>query len=262
MTSTLIEQSPALVRAIHQVFHDSDPCFCHNVGKLSEQEVVEALVRHHHVAVADARQENILPVRRLFDKLRQSPWLKLERAGAKFLPDLQSWAYADLLRLDGVGCITATEIEAEMARHGLVLKDGDPRRFQHLLEDEPEPDRATVALPPDEIRGHCAKELIDSGQRLIQTGATLINFAVRANKRVRVGGALKNSLKVGVRIVREVESVVNLLHSFEQREAASRPLPKPSPRVPAEARQQGNVITGAFVPPVDPNDAWAHGLAM
>ena len=81
---------------------------------------------------------------------------------------------------------------------------------------------------------------------MIHNGTTLINSAVRVTNRVKQGGALKNTIKVGGEIVREAEGAVYLLHSLEKREATVRRLAKPGPRVPAQVRQQGNVVTGAF----------------
>ena len=134
-----------------------------------------------------------------------------------------------------------------MAKYGLALKDGDPARYQHLLvEDEPATKPPASDLPPDELRRHCADVLISTGQRLIHNGTTLINSAVRVTNRVKQGGALKNTIKTGGQIVRQAEGTVNLLHSLEKREATVRRLDKRGPRVPAEARQQGNVVTGAF----------------
>ncbi len=246
--SKLIDQSPAVVQAIHEVFHQSEPCHCTGPGKLSEGEVLEALVRLRHVAVPDVRQQDLLPIRALFRSEGASTlavW-DLEQAGVKSLTQLEAWTFADILRLRNVGRVKAVQIEALMAKYGLALKDGDPARYQHLLDDEPIAECPVADLPPDEMRRHCAAELISTGQRLIHNGTTLINSAVRVTNRVKQGGYLKNTIKVGGQIVRQAEGTVNLLHSLEQREATVRRLAKPGPRVPTEARQQGNVVTGAF----------------
>lgn len=245
----LIDQSPAVVQAIHDVFHQSEPCHCQGPGKLSEDEVLEALVRLRHVALPDVPRQDLLPIRAVFRREGASGlavW-DLEQLGVKSLTQLEGWTFASLLRLTNVGRVKAVQIEAVMAKYGLKLKDGDPARYQHLLEDEAPTEAPPVAdLPPDEMRRHCAAELISTGQRLIQNGATLINSAVRVTNRVKQGGALKNTIKTGGQIVRQAEGTVNLLHSLEKREATVRRLDKRGPRVPAEARQQGNVVTGAF----------------
>ncbi len=62
----------------------------------------------------------------------------------------------------------------------------------------------------------------------------------------KVGAALKISLKAGIASHRALQGVAQLLHDLEQREATVRRLTGRGRRVPAAARQQGNVITGAF----------------
>lgn len=255
MKTTLIEQSPALARAIHEVFRGD--------GKLSEKEVLSALVQQLHVTAADAQQQYVLPVRGMFRRLRESPWFVLERAGVRHLADLQAWTYADLLELDRVGPTTATAIEAEMSKHGLALKDGDPSRYRQLLEDEQKSERRMADLPPDEIREHCANELMSAGQQLLRHSAVFIRYGARSSRQVRVGRPLKKTIKASISAIQEIESIAYLLHDLEQREATSRPLTKRAPRVPAEARQQGNVVTGAFAQAAaNPPDPWAHGRAI
>ena len=122
-------------------------------------------------------------------------------------------------------------------------------KYGRALKDEP------IDLPPDELRHHCSKELINAGQRLIQNGAALINFAVRATKRVKVGGALKNSSKAGVRIFSQVERVADLLLDLERHEPATKRGGPSSLNI----QQQGNVINGAFPPSIKPPDAPNQG---
>ena len=241
--STLIEHSPALVQAIHEVFNQSDPCHCRGPGKLSEDEVLEALVRLRHVAVSEVQQQGVLLIERLFDFPSS---YEIRDAGVKSLTQLEAWTFADLLRLSNIGHVKAAAIEASMAKYGLKLKDGDPDRYRHLLEDESTTERPVADLPPDEIRQHCARELIAVGQRLVQHSAALMKYGLRANKRVRVGAPLKKTLNTGVNAYRELLTTADLLHDLEKREGVVRRLAKPGPRVPAEARQQGNVVIGAF----------------
>ncbi len=106
-------------------------------------------------------------------------------------------------------------------------------------------------LTPDQIRDQCSRELLKAGQILLIYSSVIMSYAFRASKRVRVGSPLKTSIKNAAECQRKIHEIAPVLHEFEQREAASRPLPKPGPRVPAAARQQGNVVTGAF----------AHGRA-
>ena len=53
MKTTLIEHSPALVRAVHEIFHNSEPCHCHGEGKLSEKDV-DAALREVRLALLEA----------------------------------------------------------------------------------------------------------------------------------------------------------------------------------------------------------------
>ncbi|MCH8998982.1 MAG: hypothetical protein IID48_12085 [Proteobacteria bacterium] len=138
--------------------------------------------------------------------------------------------------LMGLAPMILPALNAGIKQAGISIPGAEDIQFKFSVAD----------LPPDEMRRHCAAELISTGQRLIQNGATLINSAVRVTNRVKQGGALKNTIKTGGQIVRQAEGTVNLLHSLEKREATVRRLDKRGPRVPAEARQQGNVVTGAF----------------
>ena len=101
-------------------------------------------------------------------------------------------------------------------------------------------------LTPDQIRDRCSRELMIAGHTLLIYCSVIMNYAFRASKRVRVGSPLKTSIRNAAEIQREIHDIAQVLHELEQREAASRPLPKRGPRVPSAARQQGNVITGAF----------------
>ena len=96
--------------------------------------------------------------------------------------------------MSGVGRVKAAAIEADMADYGLTLKDSVS-----------ELDKDGTDLSPNQIREYSAKELIDGGQRFAGTGASLINFAGRAMKRRKVGGALKNVLKASAYMIRDVE---------------------------------------------------------
>ncbi len=106
-------------------------------------------------------------------------------------------------------------------------------------------------LTPDQIRDQCSRKLMAAGMTSLTYSGVIMSYSLRASKRVKVGSHLKNSIKGGAETQREIHAIAQVLHDLEQRETASRPLPKPGPRVPAAARQQGNVVTGAF----------AHGRA-
>ncbi len=116
-------------------------------------------------------------------------------------------------------------------------------------------------LTPDQIRDQCSRKLMAAGMTLLTYSGVIMSYALRASKRVKVGSHLKNSIKAVAETQREIHAIAQVLHDLEQCEAASRPLPKPGPRVPAAVRQQGNIIVGAFAPPVSPPDAPTNGLA-
>lgn len=177
------DHSPAIVRAIREAFTRSDPdtCYCHGSKKFSEDELLEALVQLHHVAVADTRQQNALP-------------------------------------LD--------------------------------------------VLTPDEIWEHCANELMIAGQQLLRHSATLIRYGCRSFRRVKVGLALKKTVRGGIGSLQRIEAAAYALHEIERSEIATPRLPKPCPRIPAAGRQRNNVITGAFSPPVKPPDPASHGRRL
>ena len=256
MTTNLRDQSPAIAAAIRAAFRSSEPCHCHGDGKLSEAETLAAFVRSGHVRYADVSSPKFLPISETLRRIRgQFSSYYLEQRGVHYLSQLEAWTYADLLSLNGVGAVTATAIEAEMAKYGLALKDGDPRRFQHLIEDEPEPEGRVIDGTPDEIRAACAKDLIRLGQQLTTKGGALMKFGVRTSLRERVGGALKNAAKVGIKIEREALGIAEVLHDLERRETTSRKgsTTRPDRRGVAGGRperlslvHEGTVIRGAF----------------
>ena len=99
---------------------------------------------------------------------------------------------------------------------------------------------------PDQIRDQCSRKLMAAGMTLLTYSGLIMSYSLRASKRVKVGSHLKNTIKGVAETQREIHEIALVLHDLEQREAASRPLPKRRPRVPSAARQQGNVVTGAF----------------
>ncbi len=199
MKATLTDHSPALVQAIRDAFHHSDPCHCKGPGKLSEDDVLAALVLRRHVKYADVTHEEFLPIAALFRGMQHEPSFDLNRDhGVSFLPQLESWTFAQLLSVRRMGPVTATRFEAMMAQYGLALKDGKPSRYRHVLADEPAPDSRPIVGPPDAVRKRAAKELIEIGRRLAQHGASIMKFGVRASMREKVGGAL-NSVPIRLR---------------------------------------------------------------
>ncbi len=251
MTTKLIDHSPALVQAIKDIFHRAKACHCQGDGKLSENEVLEQLVLHHYVTYAAANQPKFLPIDEALSDVRDWPGYQMRTTyHVNYLPELEAWTYADLLRLRGIGPVSATAIEAEMAKYGLALKDGDPNRYAHLLV----PQSDTAAVPemkgtPDEIRRKCAKELIQIGKRLLTHGGTLIGYSIRIGTRERIGGHVTKHAETCLRAHGETVSVGNVLQALEAREATSKPVAKRgrrARRVGGEIVQQGTVVTGAF----------------
>ncbi len=252
MKTTLNDHSPALVQAIRDAFHHSDPCHCKGPGKLSEDEVLAALVLRRHVKYADVTHEEMLPIAALFRGMPNEPSFDLNRDnGVSFLPQLESWTFTQLVSVHRVGPVTATKIEALMAQYGLALKDGDQRRYQHLLDeqaDQPAADRRPIDAPPEELRKRAAKELFEIGQRLVQHGAALMKFGVRASMREKIGGYLKKATNAAMRFHGEAISVAELLQTIEQREATPHKTTKRGRRGAREIEQRGTVVTGAFPP--------------
>lgn len=250
MTTKLIDHSPALVQAVHDIFHRAKACHCQGDGKLSENEVLEQLVLHRYVTYEAANEPKFLPIEEACRDVQHfPPWRFGSERGVEYLPDLQSWTFADLCRIQGVGPVTATHVECVMARYGLALKDGDPARYAHLDETEPEPEGRQIEGTPDEIRRTCAKDLVDIGKRLLTHGASLMRYSIRTAARERVGGQLKRHAKAVLRAHGEAISIGNVLQALEAREAPQKPVAKRgrrARRVEGEIVQTGNVVSGAF----------------
>lgn len=245
MTSELIDHSHALVAAMHEVFHDSEPCRCHGDGKLSASEVLGALARLHHVRLERVDDPTCLPIGYRGPFAHRAAW-ELERCGVKYLAQLTAWTYEDLLRVANLGPLGAAKIEQEMATYGLALKGADPRRLEEF--DEEEPDDRPIEGTPTEVRDAVAKGLIDLGQRLLRQGGALMKYAMRASSGDKVTAGLRNSNRGGFRARRDGLRLAAALADLESREATPRRLPArvARRRAAGEITQRGTVVTGAF----------------
>jgi len=164
----------------------------------------------------------------------------------KYLTQLTAWTYADLLRVANLGPAAASKIERKMAKYGLALKGADPSRLEEL--DEEEPDGQPIEGTPNEVRGAVAKGLIDLGERFVRQGGSLMKFAMRASSGEKIGAALRNSIRSGIRARRDGLRLAAALDDLERREATPRRLPARVARRRAvgEITQRGTVVTGAF----------------
>ena len=238
MTSKLIDESPALVRAIRDAFTGSAVCHCHSEGKLSETELLASLVHYRHVEFADVNSIECLPIYQLMGRT-SFPCFQLERAGVKFLPQLTAWTVPQLLKIDRIGAVQVEMIEVMMARYGLALQGTDPRRLAQLQQEE----KAEVETPPiegtpEEIRAICAKELVAVAQRLQGYSASLMRQAVRAGAGDRVSGTLSKTIKASYRVHRAALGLVKPLRDLEQRGA--------KPRAEKSKPVRENVVVGVF----------------
>lgn len=196
VTTNLIEHSAAVVAAIREAFQDSTPCHClSRDGKLSEKELLDALIRNRHVHVGDLDNIECLPISELMWRMKSDASSELYRHGIRYLPELTVYSYVELLRVPGIGSVKADAIEVLMAKYGLMLRGADPRRLAALQEEEPEPEARHIEATPREIRETCARELVTIAQRLLQHSGALMKSAFRATAGERVSAALKNSIE-------------------------------------------------------------------
>ena len=252
MTTNLIDHSPAVVAAIREAFHDASPCHCQSSdGKLSAKELLDAMVRHRHVHYADLDNLECLPIRDLkVQGSHNDPTWELYRQEIHYLPELTAWSYAELLRIPNIGPAKADAIEALMAKYGLMLRDGNPRRLAELQEEEPEPESRHIEGTPKEIRETVSKDLVTIAQRLMSHNATMMKQAIRIVAGEKVAGTLGKTLRCSERAYRESRRLVQPLRDLEEREAAPRKAKprryrasaKPAPRV----EHRGVVVRGAF----------------
>ena len=255
MTTNLIDHSPAVVAAIHEAFHLSQPCHCTDRdGKLSEDELLDVLVRHRYIHYADLHNLECLPIRDLMYRFPNDCCYELEKAGVSYLPQLTDWTYTDLLRLPDVGPAKADATEALMARFGLMLKDSNPRRLAELQaeqqEEEAEPEARRLAGTPKDIRETVAKELVNLAQRMMSLNVTLMKQAIRIAAGEKAAGMLGKTLRCSLDAQREARSLIRPLRSLEDQEATPKPVKPRRPRATAKpaprVEHRGSVVTGAF----------------
>lgn len=245
MKSNRIVNSAALAEAIHYSFAGSAACHCHTDAKLSEDEMLDSLCRRGFIHYADAGKQ-ALHVNIVLSEVRgYTVRPDLIKRGVKYLPQLKDWTFADLLALPGVVVADARRIEFIMSRYGLALKDGDPSRYQRLFEQEekPEPDGRPNTRTPDEDRTIAAQQIVKIAQRMAGQSASLMNTAVRLTSRKKVGGGLINAVRAAGRINQDATVLAEAVSQLERQETA---IKKVKGRSGTTARQQGNVVTGAF----------------
>ena len=245
MRTKLIAQSAALAEAIHYTFRGSAACHCHGNGKLSENELMDALCRRGFIHRADAGKQDLDISGALEDVRGSNPSYHLRERGVNYLPQLQEWTFADLMALPDVGVTSARRIEFIMSRYGFALKDGDPSRYQHLFEQEEkqEPDGRPIARSPDEDRAIATKELVRIGQRMLAVGGTFVKTAARLSARSKIGGALLNSVRSVERINQDAMVIAGVVSQLERQETA---IKKAKGRRRPAVTEQGNVVTGNF----------------
>ena len=251
MTTRLIDHSPAIAAAIRAAFRSSDACHCHGDGKLSETEVLFAFANQGIIHGADVHREDWLPIERVFRFSYLTTDRELERRGVRFLHDLTDWTYADLLALPNVGPAMADNIEAKMAKFGLLLKDGHPNRLAEAEEQKPASHMPLRDGNPDEIRQACAKGLLKIAMRLMNAGNSLIKQAGRATAGYEVGPQLRRHVTRRVPGHEEVARIMTPLREVERQECAIRKTAKkPTGRRRVADRQtvvrEGKIIRGAF----------------
>ena len=251
MKNKLNAHSAALAEAIHYTFSGSAACHCHTDAKLSEAEMLDALCQRGLIHYADAGKLALSINIVLSEALKWGQMRAFETQGVKYLPQLQEWAFADLLALPESNVRIARRIEFIMSRYGLALKDGDPSRYRQLFEEqrkveqEPEPDGRPTAVTPDQERAKAARELVKIAQRMAGQSASLMNTAVRLSDRKKVAGGLINAVRAADRINQDGAVLAGVISRFERQETAIKKIKAGCRKA---VKEQGKVVTGAFAP--------------
>ncbi len=221
MQRQLIEQSPAIVASVRRAFHNSQPCHCTGPGKLSEDELLRALVAGGAVRLTDAMTPDLMPIAAFGRAFPWSAYFRLEQRGIKHLGQLCDLAYADLVALPDIGPVAATAIERLLARHGLALKDGDLAAVMRE-DDEPASPPAASDAPPAEVRRACVVNLGEMGRKLLADGSALVGHAVKVAAGAAVGPTLGRYLHCEATGHREVARIVAPLRALDERAKAAR----------------------------------------
>ena len=251
MTTNLRDHSPAVAAAIRKAFRSSDPCRCHGDGKLSETEVLFALADQGAIRGVDVEREDWLPIEHIFRFSYLTTHRELGRRGVRFLHDLTDWTYADLLALPYVGPSTVDQIEAKMAKFGLLLKDGHPNRLAEAEEQKPAPHMSVSGGSPDEIRQTCAKSLTKIAMRMLSAGTALLKQSARVTAGLGAAPNLRRQVTARGPCHEEIARIIAPLCEVERRErvgsrTAERRTGRPRDVDRPAVVHEGKVIRGAF----------------
>ncbi len=173
-----------LVAAIRAAFRGSDPCHCHTVSKLGEDELLENLTLQRLIGYEDRYGVGGMTIEMLLGDTLTRVSLHGLIQRFTFAVELTGLSFAELLQFPNLGSTQARAIERKLAQHGLLLKDGDPAVIDRVRAEEAEKARAAeagafAARDPDEARDQAFEALIDLGKTLLREGTVLTASAAR-----------------------------------------------------------------------------------
>ncbi len=248
-----------LATAIHDAFRGRDACHCQGDGKLSEAEFRTFLFAEGILTADDLPQAQLAIdgtlARRFLDHNITYP---LEhRHGVRSLSELRHWRLADLLRLEGVGPVKATEAEKKLALLGISLADGDPAligqaRREQAAERRAERNPVPSDLTPEETRETAATAVFKLGEQASRDGASLMRFAYRLASGKKVAAVMKKYVTNESAYFEGLRRVVAPLAKIEEAESARKKATKQPPKrtkartTRAVVETQDNVVRAAF----------------
>lgn len=173
---------------------------------LSEDEIVAALTRDGIIDAGNVFYENKTRIDGVFRVDRPFPYIamrQLERMGVAYVTEFEGWRFSDLLKLEGVGIVTARKIERSLATLGIFLIDSAPDMA----------DGAQIAREEDACAApaEAAKALMSISARLSTESTTVAKLALgladpTTRKIARVRVYLKNQDYFATGVVRRVVS--------------------------------------------------------
>ncbi len=151
------------------------------------------------------------------------------------LNHLRGWTFDDLLRVDDMTVAGVKEVEALMAKYGLLFDGGDPALLEkNRIEPKPLID-GPDGPPPDgteeEIRQRTIKALFEIASKLVDDGLSLTKMVAKMATKTGKKGVLKRYVSYRQTAWEDVERVAAPLFTIEDMEkerASKKPIKAPA----------------------------------
>lgn len=156
---------------------------------------------------------------------------RFKERGIEYLEDLTQYRYEELLWMPDVGETNANLIEAAMAKHGVLLRDGEPAQVRDAPPAEPEPVGRRIEGSASAVRKAYAKTLFKSGEHLLKEATVLMKAGARVLGGSKVASVMERTINVRIQAHHEALRVIEPLRTIEDGGKVKRKPPRPVARV-------------------------------